>query len=192
MYRIEANLENRFGTLWNALTAFSADKEIRPWIPETRADREDAQRPRICVAPTIQECFTAIGLLGRFRRTLSANDGAYSYATDGHEAYPIILLAFDNEGLYTPSEAEVEDVGRTREHWFLAPKKPKKVELRWLDMFSVRWLSEETPEICKSVKFLSSTEGYDHPWLNGKGHILESSRCEDEPMDEIAPWHRWD
>lgn len=73
MYHIEANLENRFGTLWNALTAFSTDKEIRPWIPETRADREDAQRPRICVAPTIRECFTAIGLLGRFRRTLSAN-----------------------------------------------------------------------------------------------------------------------
>ena len=159
MYRIEANLENRFPDLKTALAAFSKDIEVMPVLPATRNEREDSTTPRICVAPTLEDCITGIGVLGRFRRTLSGNE-------------------------------EVFDVEMTHEHWFLTPKKPKRVHLRWLGMYSVYWKSDDECRICKKVRFLRSPKGYDHPWLNGKGHILESSRREDEPQDEIKPFER--
>lgn len=190
MYRIEANLENRFPDLKTALAAFSKDIEVMPVLPATRNEREDSTTPRICVAPTLEDCITGIGVLGRFRRTLSGNEEAFSYAVKGNEAYPVIVLEFDDDGVYAPTVEQVFDVEMTHERWFLTPKKPKRVRLRWLGMYSVYWKSDDECRICKKVRFLRSPKGYDHPWLNGKGHILESSRREDEPQDEIKAFER--
>lgn len=190
MFRIEANLENRFPDLASAVAAFSTDVAIQPVLPATRNEKEDGETPRICVAPALEDCVSGIGVLGRFRRTLSNNDGAFSYAVKGNEAYPVIVLEFNDDGVYVPTPEQVFDVERTHECWFLTPKKPKSMRLCWLDMYSVLWESEDNPRVCKKIRFLHDPSGYDHPWLNGKGHILESSKMEDEPQDEIKPFER--
>lgn len=185
VYRVIANIDSRFPDEWAAIAAYRS--LAIPEIPKTTARQlgEDDTTPRICVAGRIEDCFTAIGLLGRFRRCLSANRDALSYAMSGNEVYPIIIQAFDGKTAIRPTREQVPDWPWTNEFWITEPVRPLWTELRWLDMYSIRMAGiPETEEIsgppyaCKSVCFVKPTEASTHPWLNGKGHVLESSEYE--------------
>lgn len=93
-YQVIASIDSRFDSLDEALRVYNTDTLVVPSVPVTHNEKEDVVTPRICVAKDIRDCFTSIGLLGRFRRTLGANEDAKSYATVGKECYPVLILEF--------------------------------------------------------------------------------------------------
>ena len=112
MFHVVANIDSRFPSLMAALAVYNYDTPVRPEKIFSAMPGEDAETPRICVAPTIEQCITGIGLLGRFRRCLEANEDAKSYATMGREVYPILVLQFaDDLPYYTPTSEQVPDSG---------------------------------------------------------------------------------
>lgn len=179
MYHVAANLEGRFNSVDEALRFYTSVFEAK--VPKTRSPGEDAVTPRICVAPTIEDCMSGIGLLGRLRRCLGGNDGAYSYAVAGNEIYPIIIVEFSkDEDYYKPTIDEVPDVDITNEYWIRYDALPISVRLVWLDMYSIKWKSEDKPEICKQVEYYDIPPNWgNHPWINGKGHKLDCSEQEE-------------
>ena len=194
MYRIIANLEEKYKTLDEAINDFSIDKYISPVIPYSHMPEEDNTIPRICVAPTLEDCINAMGILGRFRRCCAANEDGKSYEYWGKEIYPIIILEFsDNEDYYKPSKEFVPDVDTTNEYWITYPTKPISVKLKWVHPRSVIWdeelAEEENTFKCIELDLLDAPDSFhsDHPYLNAKGHFLESSKMEDDIPDEIIP-----
>ena len=186
MYHIVTNIDSRFTSLEQALSVYNTDSEVVPRIPYSVVVPADIAKPRICVAPTVEQCLTSIGLLKNFRRCLSANKDAVSYATAGLEVYPILVLTFDDAlSYYKPFLVDVPDCDVTNEKWLQTATKPTNVEVRWLGMYSILYqktasIGKRTPIYeCTSIKWIDDAEsGYNHPWLNGKGHILDSSADE--------------
>lgn len=177
MYHVVSDLE----TMYPSLDMVERPKYCFPEIPLTASENEDTTIPRICVAPTIEQCLTGIGLMGRFRRCLEANEDARDYSVDGNEVYPILVVEFsDDNDWYHPTKEQVPDVETTGEIWSLHPLKVIRSEIRWMSPESIVWDPKDN-SVCKSVRFVTDLEGKDHPWLNGKGHPLESSEDEDEP-----------
>lgn len=187
VYHVVCSLENRFRSLSEAKEHYS--KVIYPRIPNTAGIYEDKTTPRICVAPTIEGCLTGIKLLGRLRRCLAANEDAMSYETLGLEVYPIIILEFDvpESILYKPLKHQVPDVDITNEYWITQPIKANRVSVKWLNPRSIIWEETHRQEMwykCKKVIFTRSIKGRNHPWINGRGNILESSEMEPEYSDQ--------
>ncbi len=188
VYRVVANVDSRFPSAEAALSAYSG--MAVPEVPATVSDdlHEDATTPRVCVAGRVRDCFTAIGLLGRFRRCLSANRDALSYAAAGREVYPVILQTFDGKDAIRPTLRQVPDWPWTNEFWITEPVAPLKTELLWLDMWAIKMAYvPDSPRTvgyaCTSVTFTRPGPDSDHPWLNGRGHVLESSEYE-SPEEE--------
>lgn len=179
MYHVMANLEVRFSSLEEALTWCESSAWLYPRVPDSRTCIEDDVTRRICVAPTVEQCFTGIGLLGRFRRCLAANEDAFSYVTTRPEVYPIIILTYSpDEEYYIPSVDEVPDVELTHERWLRYPAEPVYADLVWLTPYSIIW-AETNCTVCESVRLLDEEKPFgDHPWLNGKGHSLDSNRAD--------------
>ena len=187
MYHVIANLEDRFFSLHAAEGYCDKPFALRPKLPETADVQggEDNTTPRICVAPTIEQCITAIGI-DRFRRCCAGNDDAKSYETYGREVYPIIVMSFsDAENYYCPSPALVPDIKKTDEQWLLYPCSPRTATLYWLTMRSVT-TDEKDYARCTRVKLLKDPPWWGvHPWLTGCGHKLESSDDEGEHNDGL-------
>lgn len=179
-WRVVANIDSEYDSIQECLDDFRTGaswKPFLPFIPATRAPMEDDVTPRLPVCARLEDCFTAIGLLGRFRRCLAANDGAFSYMETYDEAYPVLACKFDgNLPSHQPSVSEVHDVEMTHEVWLLQRARPVDVQLMWLDSYSLLW-DEENERVCKSVRFVSQEDlgNKVHPWLTGTGNILESS-----------------
>lgn len=189
MYHVVANLDSRFKSLEEALAEFNTQRTIFPGVPHTRSCRENPTVPRICVAQNICDCFTAIGLQNRLHRCLSACEGCFSYAQEGMEAYPILVVEFsEDQDYYRPFLTEVPDCDVTNEYWILTPSVPERVEVKWLSMFSFQGELRQSihlrePKLCcTSVNFIADEElvNYNHPWLNDKGHTLDSTSREEE------------
>ena len=180
MYHIIADLETRFRNL-KEVRQFMQNSYFTPKIPITHMLEEDQPTPRICVAETIENCVTSIGIVGTFRRCLAENDSAKSYEND-NEAYPILVVKFpDNLDYIKPTPAQVPDVESTGEYWLLNPARPESIKLKWLSARSIIY-DENGPKItCTKITFLSATDGYDHPWLNRKGHPINCSDMGPEP-----------
>lgn len=193
MYHVVANIDSRFKSAGEAIDAYQG-MPIVPTVPDTHANDEDAFTPRICVCERLEDCFTAIGLLGRFRRCLAANEDAKSYETRGLEVYPILILKFsDDLPYYTPTEKEVPDSPFTHEKWLTQAAIPEQVFLKWLHPRSILWgdyIRKYRGYNCKAVSFVPEVLMGDHihPWLTGTGHILESSLMEDEYDEEEPSW----
>ena len=181
MWHVIANVDTEFDSIQECLRAYGAEKGeyplFIPSIPETRSPSEDAVVSRIPVCERLEDCFTAIGLLGRFRRCLATNEDAKSYVEGGGEVYPVLICQFgDSLPVYRPEKAEVWDVEKTHELWLLQPSRPADIQLRWLTPYSILW-DDDDCFVCKVVRFATSnevTQGI-HPWLTGTGNILESS-----------------
>lgn len=184
MYHVVASIDSRFQSISEALRVYNMEHPVYPKRIYTAMPGEDSDTQRICVAPTIEQCITGIGLLGRFRRCLAANEDAKSYETSGREVYPILVVQFaDDLPYYIPSPKQVPDSVVTNEQWLLEPATPISVQLAWLGMRSILWEEDKRAlhgYICGPVQldYSASPVNKDHPWLNGRGHILDSSEEE--------------
>lgn len=178
MYHVICGLESRFGSLSEAKRYVATGPALVPEIPHTAMPFEDRTVPRICLAPTVEDCVTAIGVLGMFRRCLNADPDAKSYENEG-EAYPVIVCGFPDDipgnPYVDPSEAQVPDVRLTGEKWLLRPAVPVMAELRWLNQYSLRIDTDAERTVCTNVKFVENLDGFRHPWLDGRGHPLDCS-----------------
>lgn len=187
VYHVLSRLESKFAGLDEALAFCKANEQAHPNVPETAAPEEDTTTPRICIGLNLIDCFTSIGVFGVFRRCMSACEDAKSYAVKGNEVYPIIIQVFNVEesDIHVPTKEEVPDAEDTHELWLCKDAQPLVTELCWLDMYSVKWNDggEELPYMghppLTDIQFCRDVVGRDHPWLNGKGHILDSSEMEE-------------
>lgn len=187
MYHIMTNLELMFHSLEEAAVWAASRPVFQPRVPFTAMAGEDLSTPRICGALGLHGCVTAIGVTGVFRRCLNANPDAKSYEND-HEAYPIMVIKFkDDEGWTVPSKAQVPDVEDTGERWLLKPARPEKIYIKWLDACSIQMKDGACRTVCSALKFLKDLSGYDHPWLNGKGHPLDCPHMGNDPWPETDP-----
>lgn len=178
MYHVICNLEPMFESLNDAVRYVKRRPELTPKIPRTAMPLEDRTLPRICLTPSVEGCMTAIGVLGMFRRCLNAHPDTKSYE-NADETYPVIICEFPDEipgnPYVIPSEAQVPDVGLTNERWLMMPARPSKMELRWLDQYSLDIDTNAERTVCTGVKFVENPEKYHHPWLDGRGHPLDCS-----------------
>ena len=76
------------------------------------------------------------------------------------------------------------------ERWLLEPAKPVSVQLAWLGMRSIIWREEPRAlhfYACDSVDldYVFFPPDKDHLWINGRGHVLESSEEEVEPTNSL-------
>lgn len=190
-FHLMTDIEHRFKNLEQA-EAFVKDLndkklKIEPTVPRTAMPDEDHTTPRICVAPSLEQCALAIGPTGVLRRCCNAHPDAFSYVTTGLEVYPVIILEFDTDDIVEPTSEQVPDVNLTDECWITKPLYPTQARLVWLDPWSLEFLDEDPDALDKfipsrlSYDVTDAVQGrYNHPWLNGKGHILDSSE-EEEP-----------
>lgn len=185
-YHLITNIERKFFDLKDTEEYVDLlnkrELKIEPYLPTRPMPGEDKHIPRICLAPSVLLCMKAIGVIGMFRRTLESYEYGKSYVTQGKECYPIIKIEFDdNPHIYFPSKDLVPDVHMTLEHWLLTPTHVHSAEIIWLDPWSVKI---EEPEIYTPIEYKAYTtddvknKNLNHPWLNGKGHILDSSEQE--------------
>lgn len=134
--------------------------------------------PRICVCKTIPDCLTAINVDTRLARCLDNNVYIPSHHTLKNEAYPVLVLEFpDDITVYTPSDLDVPDVAMSHERWILHKISPVRTTLRWIafDSILVENPHDYPDELAAiSCKFVSNLGKYNHPWLNGRGHVLSS------------------
>lgn len=185
-YHIVTDLESRFATLQDAIDAYTNTK-IVPRVPASKLEYENHITPRICVCKTIPDCLTAISVGSRMRRCLASNVYIPTCHMENREAYPVLILEFpDNIAVYTPSELDVPDIEVSNERWILHEIVPTKVTLRWIAFDSI--LLENPPDhpdnlVAISCKFVSNTAKYDHPWLNGRGHVLHSTKLDTQYED---------
>ena len=175
MYHIIYNLENRHDSLEEVQTMLK-NLVLKPRIPETAMQLEDQDTPRICVAPTIEDCITAIGVTGTFRRCANTNEDAKSYENDD-EVYPIIVIELpDTLNYITPDKNQVPDIEATNEKWLVEPFTPTSKEIKWLDQYSIDFNDDHPVRtVCTGIRFVTDLEGKHHPWLDKKGHPLDCS-----------------
>lgn len=177
MYHIIYDLERKFVGLedcWRWLETLV----LEPRIPYHRMIGEDRSTPRVCVGETIEDCVTAIGVEGVFKRCFY-NEDFYLPPHVEYEAYPIVVVKLSNDLYYrTPTEAEVPDVAITNEKWLLEAAVPVNAEIVWLDISSIEayYDFDFDSYICSSFRPLRNTVGYSHPWLNREGRPLIGGR----------------
>lgn len=95
---------------------------LYPRIPMSAGYNEDKTIPRVCLAPRVEQCITAIGF----------NIGPNRYK-------PIVILEFDLEDweVYCPTVEQLPDVEDTGEVWSLCHIKPTAVYEKWLGQGSI-------------------------------------------------------
>ena len=175
MYHIICDLEKKFADI-NVCRQWLSELVLAPTVPTRRMLDEDQNTPRICVAETIADCITGIGAATIFARCCAKNIGLYNNV---NEVYPLAVLELRSDLPYVmPSEEDVPDVAVTNEKWLLTSTKPVKNYILWLRSDSVGYhrikYCGDVYIICDTFRPLSDPTGYDHPWLNGKGHPLYS------------------
>ncbi len=189
VYHVVSTLDTDYPDLASASKAL-AKLQLIPAIPQSMCSGEDRSIPRICVAKSVEDCITGIGVGHRFHRCLEAED-AYSYVSRGREVYPIGILEIeiDPEDLVTPTVDQVDDASFTHELWITSDRFDiVSRKLVWIDQFSIsldeeEFISEKThiySRKCKSIKYTNRPEpGKHHPWIDGRGSVLASK--EEEP-----------
>jgi len=186
VYHIEKNVETHYITVFDALESMKNPQPVFPWVPVHAMLDEDTMTPRICVAPSIEQCFMGCTLYP-FRRCCSKVQGMLQYRGLPGEAYPIIVNVFDADAPYVPSANEVPDAQDTGEMWLLEESTPIHRAMYWLTTDAIEaygpesfpakdWPKWADFHMVDSVKLLTTeealTEKLDHPWLNRRGHCL--------------------
>lgn len=204
VYHLHVHLDEYFVSLAEAETFLSSPACLISSIPKSRIFTEDSETRRISVCDSITECVTALDVEGPFHRCLQANaDIAEEYCldltypeTEGNiEQYPIgiIKIKVDEDCLHTPSIKEVPDADLTGEKWLLDTSGIKSVEskLVWIDNNSVLVSFDDPIDdmdfsiyACDRLSYSETPyPGRHHPWLDGKGHLLNSRKGDWEKPD---------
>ena len=117
---------------------------LEPYIPQSAGPTEDMTTPRVCLAPSVEQCFTSIG-----------------FSLGPHLRKPVIVAEFDlsESQIYTPTEEQVPDVALTGEVWSLARIIPVSVEVKWVGRNSINWrktiMNDGVPlMVCESIDFV--------------------------------------
>lgn len=183
LYHIETNIEHSYITVFDAVRSLQELEVVEPWIPGHTMRGEDETIPRICVAESIEECVLGCDLW-RFHRCCEKVPGMEHFADEMMEAYPIIIQAYavDPADVHKPTPEEVPDADMTGELWLTKPTRPIRREMVWLPMDAIT-----APEdVVLDVRMLSTEEAirymYNHPWLNQRGHCLDSLALEREEL----------
>lgn len=190
-YHIVTCLEDHFDSIYTAMNAYRAGVRLIPRIPKSKMKQENAVTPRICVAPTLEQCVTAIGIMGIFRRCCGSEEDAYSYTIAGLEVYPVIVLTFEEDTYYTPTEEDVPDIHDTDELWITHNAAPISVGLKWLNYGSlgvkeIEGYDSKSRYVCDRITFVKPERWHIHPWLTGTGNKLDSSN--EEYLDGDIPY----
>lgn len=185
-YHILYNLEDHFKNLKAAMEYIQNTDILTPHIPEYRLDFEDNTTPRICVCTSVTGCIQALGTY-IFRRCCNSHPTAPSYTLAGREVYPIIVMCLESDHVIKPTTEQVPDAEETDEHWILSPAKVIKSKILWLNPWSIKFEDNDKPEPIYVVTYKTSQiKHLDHPWLNKKGHKLDSNKMEDYvPPDKL-------
>ena len=111
-WHVVANIDTEYDSAWECMESFRmGEGPFLPYVPVTRMPDEDTAICRLPVCAKLEDCFSALGLLGRFRRCLAANEDAFSYAEAGGEAYPVLICKFNgNLPVHIPSREEVPEL----------------------------------------------------------------------------------
>ena len=143
-YHVSTGIFREFCYIEQAIAAYSSG--IQPRVPEEAGDGEDDRTPRVCLAPSIEKCLTALGV-----------------CTGPHRHMPLLVceVELDAERIYIPKESEVPDVAITGEVWSLEEVIPDRVYVVWISENSIEWESIDWPgyngeyRLCTSVEFMS-------------------------------------
>lgn len=179
MYHVKWDLEQAFGSLADCLVYRDSllSGTLNPYVPHTCMPGEDNHTARVCACETLEGAISAIGCLGTFRRCCNADPDAKSYENDD-EVYPVIVVSLQGGTWLRPSKLEVPDAEYTGEMWCLTPVHVADAQLMWLDAYSLTLY--EHPIVgkmyCSLVRFVEHPELRSHPWIDGKGHPLVSSK----------------
>lgn len=169
MYHVMYDLEPRFSSLQQALEFTENLKFISPRVPHTHGMEEETVTPRVCVAPTLELCITAIGAGGRFRRCIETR------YNNEREVYPVIVCEVEGN-FEKPPTKDVPDVEFTKELWSRSVVRVKQAELRWLGSDSLKIAYMGAGELVCRIDWVWDPSGYLHPWLTeGQGHPLDCS-----------------
>lgn len=180
MYQVICGLESSFPSMQAAMDFDRARPEFNPRLPPIFADGDDRTTPRISAAPTVKDYITTMKPESTFRRCL---DGPCSVDyKNANEAYPILVVWFDPAlGWIDTRSAPGTPTALGQEKWLLSKAQPNTIRLCWLghDSIKIKTDPQTGLSVCTEIKLLQSPTGYSHPWLNGRGHVLDSS----EPGD---------
>jgi hypothetical protein len=200
LYHVEAGVECSYLDVFAALESLQHLEPVTPWVANHTMLGEDETTPRICVAESLENCISSCGL-HRFRRCCENVPTMQHFATipaGGEEAYPIIIQTYQVplSEVHKPTPKEVPDAALTGELWLTKPTRPVKREMLWLMMDSIsvtedvdEYLAKTgfidgAPVVCVSV--ITTDEavrcGFNHPWLNCRGHCLDSLAPEDDEI----------
>lgn len=183
MYHIFYDLETRFRSLAEVQEWVACLTQLIPEVPRTYMSGEDASIARVCAAPTVEACITAVKATGTFRRCLTdADDDLFDYEND-NEVYPIVVCSLEGT-FFSPARALVPDVHTTGEVWATSPCRVVSANLVWVGKKSIIY-EEDRVTAC----MYANPAGKDHPWLNGKGHPLICSARGSEPWPEAHVNH---
>lgn len=115
----------------------AAIAEMQPKVPANTVDGEDKSLPRICMAKSLTECLTGIGVnivgLKALRDQLVNSKPSLNTL-----AFPFVVCTFEveetDDKLLVPQQIRqyVPDAHITGEHWYTAAIQPIKVEQMWL------------------------------------------------------------
>lgn len=207
MYRILANIDQisknpdcpNPDSLKTALAQIQHLKTVptEPYIPFTACFGEDTNTKRIPVAPSVEDCISAIGILSVFSRCITHEHRAKNYRRTGNEYYPIIVIKYPAQADYIkPDSGQVPDQEWTNEHWLMEPTVPEFVDLFWLGMTSIDITdcpSDISPCLATNVRLLRTEQlplNAVHPWLTGPGtgHCLSSTEMEFLPTQQVPEY----
>lgn len=193
----EGDRANPVGSL-KATMAYIAQLRMtptEPYIPYTAASGEDTTTKRIPVAPSVEDCISAICIPSKFFRCINHTHRMRQYIRQGNEYYPIIVMKYPAQANYVkPDPGRVPDQEYTNEHWLIEPTKPEFVDLFWLGMNSIDVTdcpSNICPYLATDVRLLRTEELPDnavHPWLTDTGHTLNSFEMENLPPQQVPPY----
>lgn len=181
MYHVFFDLEPRFDTLKDAQFHVDCLRGIHPRVPYTCGLSEDDATARVCVAPTPELCMTGIGPGKWFRRCVNG-DEIYD---NGDEIYPVIVCEVDGDFI-KPDPLQVPDADFTQEYWSLEKVCVVSAELKWLGCNSIKVDVRGRGEYVTDIEWVEPRNGLHHPWLDGKGHPLNSSDKGSDPWPPLG------
>lgn len=110
-------------------------------IPSTTSHNENKTINRVCLAPTIEGCLSALGWGGS---TVIENDILYGILNKFNKTKPIVIYEFEiNKDLLTPQElaslSYLDDSLITNEYWYVGKNELKPKKIKFISIFDFKF-----------------------------------------------------
>lgn len=115
--------------------------KFKPKIPSTTSHNENKTINRVCLAPTIEDCLSALGWGGS---TVIENDILYGILNKFNKTKPIVVYEFEiNKDLLTPQElaslSYLDDALITNEYWYVGKNELKPKNIKFISIFDFKF-----------------------------------------------------